>query len=105
VEVDSLNADISDGSGFFCGTISDLSRSGMKVNNVPKRLDDKAKQFSIVVSGKGKNFKLRARPRWTIRQPISKSVGMEITHAPLGWAEFVMNFEPDAGDVLGEIQI
>lgn len=105
MEVGNLHADISDGSGFFGGTISDLSRSGFKLNNVPKRLDDKAKQLSIVISGKGTNFRLRAKPRWSVYQSISKSVGIEIVKAPVGWTEFVMNFEPNDVDVWGEIQI
>ena len=103
--VGNLRVDISDGSGFFGGTISDLSRFGLKVDNVPKRLDDNAKQLSIIISGKGQNFKVKARPRWTVRQPVSKSVGIEIVHAPFGWTEFVMNLEPDRDDVWGEIQL
>ena len=105
VEVDNLNVDISDGMGFFTGTISDISRFGLKVENVPKRLNDSVKQLSIVISGKGQHFKVKARPRWTVRQPISKSVGIEIVQAPFGWTEFVMNFEPAKDDVWGEIQL
>jgi PilZ domain len=105
MEVDNLNVDISDGMGFFTGTISDISRFGLKVENVPKRLNDNAKQLSIVISGKGQHFKVKARPRWTVRQPISKSVGIEIVQAPFGWTEFVMNFEPAKDDVWGEIQL
>ncbi|MBU1568598.1 MAG: PilZ domain-containing protein [Proteobacteria bacterium] len=105
MEVDNLNVDISDGVGFFGGTISDLSRFGIKVDNLPKRLDDNAKQLSIVISGKGKNFKIKARPRWTVRQPISKSVGIEIVNAPFGWTEFVMDFEPTRDEAWGEIHI
>ena len=105
MEVENLNIDISDGSGFFGGTIRDLSRFGMKVDNVARRLDDNAKQFSIVISGNGKNFKVKARPRWTVQQPISKSVGIEIVHAPLGWSEFVMDFEPSKDDIWEEIQL
>jgi hypothetical protein len=105
MEVDNLNADISDGFGFFTGTVCDLSRFGMKVDNLPKRLDDKAKHLSIIISGNGKNFKVKARPRWSIRQSISKSVGIEIVNAPWGWTEFVMNFEPNPDDAWGEINI
>ncbi len=105
MEVANLSVDISDGSGFFGGTIRDLSLFGMKVDNVPKRLDDNAKQLSIVISGKGQNFKVKARPRWAVRQPIGKSVGIEIVHAPIGWTEFVMNFEPGKDEVWGEIQL
>ncbi len=51
IEVNNFNVDISDGLGFFSGTMSDISRFGMKVDHVAKRLDDNAKQLSIVMSG------------------------------------------------------
>ena len=105
IEVDNFDADISDGLGFFGGTISDISRFGMKVDNVAKRLNDNAKQLSIVISGMGKNFKVKAKPRWTVHQPASKSVGIEIIHAPFGWTEFVMGLEPAKDDVWGEMQL
>lgn len=100
-----MYVDISDGSGFFAGTVGDLSHLGMKVDNIPKRLDDTTKLLSIVVSGKGKHFKMKARPRWAISQPISKSVGIEIVNTPSGWAEFVMKFESTRDDELVEIEL
>ncbi len=105
IEVNNFTVDISDGLGFSGGTMCDISRFGMKVDNVAKRLDDNAKQLSVVISGMGKNFKIKAKPRWTVHQPACKSVGIEIIHAPFGWTEFVMNFEPATDDVEGEIRL
>lgn len=103
--VDKLMVDLSDGRGFFAGTVSDLSRFGLMVDNVPNKLDEKAPQFSVIVSGRGKSFKMKTRPRWSVRQSISKRVGMEIIHAPWGWTEFVMQFEPKNDDIWGEIDL
>lgn len=105
MEVADLHVDISDGQGFFEGTISDISRFGLKIDNIPKRLNDNARQLSIVISGKGKHFKMKARPRWTVRQPLIKSVGIEILNASLGWTDFVMKNEPKPDDVWGYIEI
>jgi hypothetical protein len=105
MEINNLDVDISDGLGFFNGTISDLSRFGMKVNNISKRFDDNAKRLSVVVTDKGKNFKMKARPRWSVRLPMCKMIGIEITNAPWGWTEFVINFEPQRDDVWGDITI
>lgn len=105
MEINNLDVDISDGLGFFSGSISDLSRFGMKVSNISKRFDENAKRISVVVTGKGKNFKMKARPRWSVRLPTSKMIGIEITNAPWDWTEFVMNFEPARDDVWGDISI
>ncbi len=99
--VGNLQVDISDGQGFFSGTVEDLSRFGLKLNDVHKKLNDRAKNFSLIVSGQGKHFKMSAKPKWTLGQSFSKKIGLEIVKAPLGWAEFVMKFEPVYEDVWG----
>ncbi len=103
--VDNLLADISDGMRVFHGTVTDVSRFGLKLDEIPKKLDDRAKRLSIVVSGEGKNFKMKARPRWASRQSISKKIGIEIINAPWGWTEFVMDSEPETDDIWGKITI
>lgn len=90
-----LLVDISDGHGFFSGTLEDLSKQGLKIDDVPKKLDEKAKQLSLVVSGKGKHFKMNAQLRWALGKTFSKEVGLEIIQAPPGWEEFVMDFKPE----------
>ncbi len=101
--VNNLYVDISDGQGFFSGTVEDLSLYGLKLDDVPKKLDEKASNLALIVSGEGKHFKMRARSRWADRKTFSKKVGLEIVNASSGWAEFVMQFEPAIDDVLGEI--
>lgn len=103
--VDRMTVDLSDGRGFFSGTVSDISRFGLMVDNLPGKLNEKAPQFSVIVSGQGKHFKMRTRPRWSVRQAASRKIGMEILAAPWGWTEFVMQFEPRNDDVWGEIRL
>jgi len=103
--VSNLNVDISDGHGFFSGTVEDLSRIGLQLADIPKKLDEKAKTLSIVVSGKGQHFKMRAKPRWAQGTSFSKKVGLEIVNASWGWTEFVMKFEPVCDDIWGEIRL
>ena len=103
--VDGLTVDLSDGRGFFNGTVGDLSRFGLLVENVPKRLDEMAPIYSVIVSGRGHNFKMKARLRWSVRQSISKKVGIEILKASWGWTEFVMQFEPKPDDVWGTLEL
>lgn len=90
-----FDIDVSDGLGFFSGSIENLSRFGLCMHDLPSRLDQKAKRLSIVVSGNGKNFKMVGRPRWTEEGKFKKNVGVEIINAPWGWTEFVMSMEPE----------
>ncbi len=103
--VGNLHVDISDGQGFFSGTVEDLSRFGLKLDDVPKKLDEKAKHFSVIVSGDGQHFKMSAKPRWAQGKSFSKKVGLEIVNAPWSWTEFVMKFEPALDDIWGEVTI
>lgn len=103
--VTNLTVDISDGIGFFAGTVGDLSRFGLMVNDIPKMLDEKAPQLSVVITGNGKHFKMKARPRWSCRQSINKKVGIEVMNAPWGWTEFVMDLEPKNDDTWDTINL
>jgi hypothetical protein len=97
--------DISDGAGFFTGTVKDFSRFGLQLADIPKRLDEKAQKISVVVQNNTTSFKIKARQRWTKKEAISKLVGFEITNAPWGWAEFVMDNENNPKKSIGEVSI
>lgn len=103
--VPNLHVDISDGQGFFPGTLKDLSRLGLQIDDIPKGINEKAKHFTLIVNGEGKHFKMRTRLRWAQEKSFRKNIGMEIVGAPWGWIEFVMKFEPALDDALAEIAL
>lgn len=103
--VSNIWADVSDGKGFFSGTVVDLSRFGLRMTDLPAKLDSSGQRLSIVISGQGKNFKMLVRPRWSQKEATQKSVGVEIVNAPWGWTEFVMAFEIPPPHGAGEINI
>jgi len=101
-----LQVDVSDGIGFFPGVVSDVSRFGIGISDLPKKLDTAAKKMTIVISGQGEHFKMNVRPKWAVRDGMRKNVGVEISNAPWGWTEFVMGYEPVVDkDVWGEIRL
>jgi hypothetical protein len=57
MEVSNLLADISDGNGFFSGHVSNISRRGMLLHDIPQKLYDQAKKLSLVISGNGEILK------------------------------------------------
>jgi hypothetical protein len=105
VGIDGFYADVSDGVGFFSGMISDISRFGMCMADLPKRLNDKTRKLIVVVSGPGINFKMAVRPKWTVDNGLQKVVGVEILNTPWAWTEFVSRHESEPEDVAWEINL
>lgn len=93
-----LTVDACDGFGFYVGMISDISRFGLCLTGLSLKLDGGAKKMTVIVSGEGRKFKMNIRPRWSISDNNSKTVGAQILDAPWSWTEFVMDFEPRGKD-------
>jgi hypothetical protein len=92
--IENLSVDVADGVGFFQGMVSDISRFGICMADLSKRINGDAKRMTIVVSGKAGHFRMDVRPRWYTHGSSRHYVGAEIITVPIGWTEFVMNFEP-----------
>ena len=94
--MENLSVDISDGTGFFQGTVFDISRFGLCLTDLPNLLNGDAETMTIVVSRRGRHFRMKVRPRWYCHTDggARKSFGVEILALPAGWEEFVLNFEP-----------
>lgn len=104
IEIKNFWADVSDGKGFFSGVVTNLSRFGLGMTDLPAKLDSN-QRLSIVISGHGRNFKMLVKPRWAQKESMQKSVGVEIMNAPWGWTEFIMQMETPPDDVWGEITL
>lgn len=89
-----LLANLSDDNGFFSATICDISRIGLRISNVSRKLNRKTKYYWLVFTTRNHHFKLKVKPTWTTQQPPAQHIGLEIVRAPLGWREFVMESEP-----------
>lgn len=98
-----IMADISDGERFFSGYVNNLSRFGLCLEEVPERIDHEARRISVVISGKGTNFKMVTRPCWSWQHGTAKMLGLEILTAPVGWTEFVREHEPIIEDSWAEV--
>lgn len=99
IRLENLVADLSDGSGFFSGIVSDVSRSGMQLVHVPKKFNDQAEKLILIVSDNKKNFRIVATPRWVRENTVDKSMGVQIFSAPLNWSSFIRRNEPKENDV------
>ena len=106
IDIQGLEADISDGVGFFPAVISNISRFGIQMTDLPKRVNEQSKKITVVVSGHGRNFKMITRPKWSEKTGLRKALGLEIINTPWEWTDFVMKFEPkDNKDVWETINL
>lgn len=78
-----MDADISDGTLVFDGSVSNASRHGLLLQNVPKKFDFYSPKCVAVVNSAGKNFKLFMKPRWSNLQGEQKNIGFQIISPPL----------------------
>jgi len=106
VGIQGLEADVSDGVGCFPGVITDISRFGMLMTDLPKRVDGSVKRMTVVVSGHGKNFKMLVRPQWSKDTGLRQQMGFQILSTPWEWTSFVMKLEPkNETDVWGVVNL
>lgn len=99
IPMSGLQADISDGKGFYTGQVTDISRNGLSLIDVPARLDPKAHILSVIVEGPGAHFKLLMKQRWESSSGHYKAIGGEIEDSPWNWMQFVMQYESDEDDL------
>lgn len=94
-----LEVDISDRVGFSTGTLKDISRFGVCITDIPRKLHTKDNYFTVVISGKGKRFRLQITPQWEKKDGLSTITGAFIDNAPWDWTEMIMQLEPQDNDV------
>ena len=100
IEVPDLVADVSDGVASFSGNVSDVSRYGMLLDDIPGKFNEKTERLSIVFSVNGIYFKkMKGIPRWTGRNNLRKRMGIHIPKASPSWTVFVKNLEPREPDL------
>jgi hypothetical protein len=85
-----LTVDASDGIGFSQGKISDISKFGVCMIDLPESFYGEANRMTAIITGRGKYFKMTVRPRWSTTDGVSQSVGAEIIDPPSSWTNFVM---------------
>jgi hypothetical protein len=100
-----FSVDASDGAGFFQGAVENVSRFGICIKYLAQRLNNKEKEIIIVVAGNGRNFRLKARPRWSTLDSTAKSVGAEIINPPWAWTYFIVSLEPKPDDVWATVRM
>lgn len=107
IPLKNLSVDASDGFGFSQGRISDVSRLGVCMTDLPETLNGQVNKMIAIIRGQGKSFKMIVRPKWSTTDGVSQSVGAEIVNPPGTWMEFIMKFErntPQGAKTTGDVR-
>ncbi len=96
-----MEVDISDRAGFCTGTIRDISRFGICITDIPRKLHAKNGLFDVVITGQGHSFRLKAQEKWETKDGLTTIVGAFIDNVPWDWTEMVMQHEPESDDIWG----
>lgn len=94
-----MEIDISDRVGFSTGTVKDISRFGICISDIPRKLHTKDNCITAVVSSKEKRFKLLLRIQWERQEGLTMLTGTIIDNAPWEWTEMIMQMEPKSNDI------
>jgi hypothetical protein len=94
IMLDVLSVDINDGKGFFQGRVTDISKTGLCMDELPKRINAETKKLTVVVSGRRDHFRLVVCPKWYINGNAIKTIGGEILTSSWTWEDFVSRLEP-----------
>ena len=103
VEVRNLVARLSDGVESFAGTVSNISRLGLLLKDIPQRLKSQKDKLSIIVSAKGKDFKMQVEPVWVGENKAQIQMGVAIINPPLAWTMYAMICEPADDDIWASV--
>ncbi|SDO79371.1 PilZ domain-containing protein [Desulforhopalus singaporensis] len=94
ITVADVQTDISDGKGFVQGTVENISRSGLLIDDIPGKIDSQCSKFFLVVNCGRKSCKLSVIPKWIHRSGSKARMGVKILDAPWEWFKYVMDLEP-----------
>ncbi len=94
-----IEVDISDRVGFSTGTLKDVSRFGVCVTDIPRKLQTENSIFTAIISANGQRFKLQLKEKWKKQDGLTMVMGAKIKDAPWDWTEMVKQLEPENEDV------
>ena len=91
--VNGMTVYISDQAGLCNGTIKDMSRFGICITDISRKLQTNNGSFNAVIKGRGQNFKLQLKEKWKEENGQTNMVGAGIDDAPWDWAEMTLRHE------------
>lgn len=88
-----MEINISDKVGSVIGIVKDVSRFGLCITNMPRKLYTQKKSVTAIISVKEKQFTIQLRPQWEKQNGLTLIAGAIIDDAPSDWIKMVMLLE------------
>lgn len=85
--------DIADGNFVLAGTVEDVSSGGFRMSSLPQSFSASNQNYTTVISGRGKHYRLIVAPCWKKQAADSRSVevGFKIVQASWEWSELILD--------------
>ena len=95
-----LMSNVFDGKSAVVGIVEDISRTGLRVSNIPASFEDRAETCYMVVNGPKHDFHLVLIPRWSrsTNRGMYKTIGFQVAKAPDNWTQFLECVENECQD-------
>jgi len=86
-----LMSNVFDGRSAVLGVVEDISKTGLRVSNIPSSFEDSVETCYMVVNGPRNDFYLVLHPRWShsTNRGMYKMMGFQIQNPPGEWEEFL----------------
>lgn len=93
IDIAPLEATVSDGYATYIGKVSNLSYTGMRVENLPRESINDSGEIFFTIRTKGEGYTLRAIPRWSSTLDGNNRMGFQIYCMPRSWISFLNSLE------------
>ncbi|MBU0680024.1 MAG: hypothetical protein KKD73_01250 [Proteobacteria bacterium] len=79
----------SDGTHVFRGLVSNISKTGLKITDIPSKFIPATKKYATIVSSTDHKFKFKILPVWFDYTGHRLEIGFKIVSPPAGWLTFL----------------
>ncbi len=95
--MDGMTVYVCDDRGLCAGTLKDISRFGVCITDIPRKLQTLDGSFDAVIHGAGYSFKLRLHEKWKAGNNHTTMVGAVIDSVSRDWTEMTLRNEIRTG--------
>ena len=88
IETEMVSA-FSDGTNIFRGLVSNISKTGIKVTDIPIKFLPVTQKYPTVVSTTDQKFKFMILPVWFNQTGRKLEIGFKIVSPPAGWISYI----------------
>lgn len=83
------------------GMVTNISKTGIKMVDIPNKFKLTSKEYRTVVSSKDRNYRLTISPIWVKRNGLNMDVGFKIISPTLDWCHLLKELNPAVKDIWG----